>query len=227
MPAVIGWCLLPLNAHRLYMCIFLSFIAIYLVLFPSRSSSFILSLLLLLTLFSSLFTLHSAHRVYCVRVRCILWCAFEIKRISPRFAHLLISLYLFLSEFYLLISRFMRVSECISVCVCVCFWERRSASALICFSKYFELFNINEAVKRYLFYEKTSTRSDQTTARRQTRLRIEKKYRDFLLLLLRRKHESLSLEHCCCYSLLWLKVCNFDFISIRPLNISDLFSHAN
>lgn len=117
--------------------------------------------------------------------------------------------------------------EWVYIGVCVCFWERRSASALICFSKYFELFNINEAVKRYLFYEKTSTRSDQTTARRQTRLRIEKKYRDFLLLLLRRKHESLSLEHCCCYSLLWLKVCNFDFISIRPLNISDLFSHAN
>lgn len=184
------------NARR---CLFM-FVAVV-ISFSVCSSSFVDRSFLARSFSVSICIARRAHRfrfILCACLLLIFLCrAFEkLKRISPRFAlapshH---SLFISFFWFHLAISRFVRVEVfvmCASVCVCI--WEALSIN--VGFVKYFELFNSNAAVECYLFYENTSTRSDQTAARQKTRLRtqIKKKYRDFFCsLLIRIKHESLS-----------------------------------
>lgn len=142
-----------------------------------------LSLSLPVILVPSLFTLHSVNSTggLCVRA-CSLYFVLlkDIKRISLTEIrtdvpfHISISFTLYSNIGDLPFYACKRVRLCIYRCMCVCLWETLSISV----SKYSKLFNVNEAVKRYLFYEKTSTRSDQRRQRvHTTRLPIKKKYR--------------------------------------------------
>lgn len=181
---LIGWCLIPLSAHRcLYTHFFCHALIFIWFLFTSRSA-LLLSFSRLLSHSAILFSV-SVYIAQCLRHCCLFLCVLKkvdstvaLRFTRPPF-HISVSFSLY-SDIGDLPFHACKWVYRLCVGVYVRLWETLSISAEFRFVfEYFELFNINEAVKRYLFYEKTSTRSDQRRQRvHKTRLRIKKKYRD-------------------------------------------------
>lgn len=229
------------NAHRkcIYFVVSVSFHLVF-ISFSVWSSSFVIHSAVTHILF--LFTLHIANSIFvcfCFAVLCaclsyvfVFSVVLLTNKTDLRFVVCVCTFTSFFSSLslsFFLIRRSPQFYVCVSRCACMYLRESLSINA-VDFLKYFELFNIYTAVKRYLFYEKTSTRSDQTTARPLIRLRLNKTKIErrniviFFVLLIRIKHESLFVFYCSqlllLYVIVWIKSVQFRFLSTSGRSIS-------